>query len=170
MLSFKIEISDNYGLRSLFRSLFLRKNTLNFGRNKTLSMSPQCDIFIFLPSLFWSKGKGTLTVYQCLCPERAFAGWCCACIGNRLFYFLIRYKKTQKKSKINFPQFLRCMYVCMCVYVRSTGHTVWRMELKFLPRYLCQYSLRCRDCPFKKILNFGGVMPLFRHFRKNIFS
>ena len=36
-------------------------------------------------------------------------------IENRIFYFLIRYKKTQQKSKINVPQFLRCMYVCVCV-------------------------------------------------------
>ena len=45
-------------------------------------------------------------------------------IGNRLFYFLIRYKKTQQKSKINFPQFLRCMYVCVyvCMYALYRSH------------------------------------------------
>ena len=36
-------------------------------------------------------------------------------IGNRLFYSLLRHKKTQQKSKIIFPQFLRYMYVCVCV-------------------------------------------------------
>ena len=36
-------------------------------------------------------------------------------IGNRLFYFLIIYTKTHQKSKINFPQFLLCVYVCVFV-------------------------------------------------------
>ena len=70
-------------------------------------------------------------------------------IGSSVFDFSVYWKppillpkKTQKKSKINFPQFLRCMYVCVFVYVRSTGHTVWRMELKFLPRYLSIFIKR----------------------------
>ena len=31
--------------------------------------------------------------------------------------YFTSHKKTQQKSKINFPQFLRCMYVCMCVCI-----------------------------------------------------
>ena len=89
-------------------------------------------------------------------------------VGNRLFYFLIRYKKTQQKSKINFPQFLRCMYVCMFVSsVQVTPFDVW--SWKFY-HDICQHSSRCTDNHFVVILKFGGVMPLFRHFRKNTFS
>jgi len=93
--------------------------------------------------------------------------WDWAVIGNRLFYFLTRYGNNKDRSKVSLPQFFSCMYVCMFVYVYSTGHTVCRMELKFLPRYLSIFIKRQR-LSFWRILNFGGVMPLFRHFRMTL--
>ena len=78
---------------------------------------------------------------------------------NRLFYFLIRYRNTKDRSKVRFPQLFRCMYVCVCVYVRSTGHTVWRMELKFLPRYLSIFIKRQRLSFWRSSEFWGSYAP-----------
>ena len=74
-------------------------------------------------------------------------------------------KKTQKKSKINFPQFLRCMYVCMyvCLYMcalQVTPFDVWSYFFTFFYHDICQYSLRGKDNHLGDILKFGGVMSL----------
>ena len=93
-------------------------------------------------------------------------------IGNRLFYFLIRYKITQQKSKINFPQFLRCMYVCVCVCVcvralQVTSFVVW--SYFFLPRYLSTLMKMQRQSFCSNSEIWGSYAP-FSILSKNQFS
>ena len=132
-----------------------------------------CFSFFFSKTLVY-KSVLYVTHYVSDDWEKLFESlryYCNFVIGNRIFYFLIRYRITQEKSKINFPQFLRCMYVCVCVCLLALyrSHRL-SYGANFFYHDICQHSFRCRDNNFVVILKFGGVMPLFSILSKNKFS